>query len=86
MPYDKETKELIDSCSIFAGFIQMMDAGREVDGDDRLADDQVLLNYSGPGCGVFVTVGYFRRLSEAFQRLDIARGKDSENSPPNRAD
>ncbi len=76
----QRSRELCESTSIFAAFISMMDAGRELDGDEPLSDEVILLNYSGPGCSVFLTVGYFRELRDAVQNLHecgtIALGGD----------
>ncbi len=76
-----QTRKLCESAGIFAAFISMMDAGRELDGDEALSDRDILINYSGPGCGVFLTVGYFRELRNVLQDLYnsgiIAAGGDA---------
>ena len=50
---------------LLATWWAMVNAGRELDGDPALKDDQVILNYSGNGAGCFLTTGDLNRLFSA---------------------
>lgn len=64
----KNVREALDRDTVI-GLIEFwwrcVEAGREIDGDDALADDAVILHYSGCGASAMVTAGHFRALLSA---------------------
>lgn len=61
------TEAQLRSMSLFATWWSMVEAGRELDGDPRIPDDAIILNYSGNGASCFVTAGDIREIVKAFR-------------------
>ena len=64
----KNVREALDrdtAIGLIEFWWRCVEAGREIDGDDALADDAVILHYSGCGASAIVTAGHFRALLSA---------------------
>ena len=64
----KNVREALDrdtAIGLIEFWWRCVEAGREIDGDDTLADDAVILHYSGCGASAIVTAGHFRALLSA---------------------
>jgi len=65
-------RDLAAAGSLFGSFMAFVDAGQEIDGDLRIRDDQVMVNYCGPGSSIFITAGDFRKFAAALAQHSAA--------------
>lgn len=71
-------ERVVEAGRIIGSFVQWMDAGRKVDKDESLKDDQIFLHYSGPGCSIMVSVGQMRAFARALSaHARLANGGDA---------
>lgn len=61
----------------FAAWLAFVEAGRHLDGDPPLTNDQIVLHYMGNGASTAVTVGQVRALATARAARD-AGGSDAD--------
>ena len=68
----KAKLEAIDrACRVFTTWWAFVNAGRELDYDPPLKDDDVILHYSGNGAGCMVTAGQINAMSDALNEASI---------------
>jgi hypothetical protein len=64
----KELAEAREALSIFAAFGRFVDASRELDGEKRLPDSQLIIFTSGGGGSIRLNMGHFRRAADVHAR------------------
>jgi hypothetical protein len=64
----RELEEAKATMTPFGAWLAFVEAGRSVDGDAPLTDDQPVLTYMGAGASTMITVAQFRALGAFLSR------------------